>query len=112
MNDRMRRLFKNHWINHDELLVLMGTNPQPYCRLAYWVGRLTASDAPVFFITGGEAPQLQGDLRFWTWRLDGHWHRLAHPAEAEGVLTEYLDRSRPAEVEVPVDVHWHIQFQD
>jgi hypothetical protein len=96
--------------SHAELLAMMGSNPQPYLRLSYWTGRLAAGGLPVFFITGGGEPRFRGDPRFHTWRLAGDWRSLSHPAEGEAVLTTHLDRSRPAAVEVPVDVHWHIQF--
>jgi hypothetical protein len=106
----MRSLFTNHWISHADLLAKMGRDPKAYLRLAYWVGRPPGNSehAPVFFITEDREPRRKGDPRFMGWP-ELSWERLPHPAAAEGVLTTHLDKTR-GPVEVPVDVHWHIQF--
>jgi len=104
----MRRLFANHWTNHDELLQRLSRKPQAYLALSYWVGR--GRGAPVFFITQAEEPDTENDPRFMTWEPKT-WVRLGQPAEAEGILSEYLHATIPeGATVVPVDVHWHIQF--
>jgi hypothetical protein len=106
----MRQLFSNHWISHADLLRKLGRDPKAYLRLAYWAGRPPGKPdhAPVFFITEDHEPRLEGDPRFLGWP-DMAWERLPHPAAAEGVLTAHLDQDRGL-LQVPIDVHWHIQF--
>ena len=108
----MINLFRTHWVNHDELVRLMASDPKSYLKLAYWVG-YQAKGVPVFFVTQGpdHEPDIGRDPRFLGWEIECPWQRLGHPAEAEGVLTGHFDETiQPGKLHAPVDVHCHIQF--